>query len=96
MSIKGILFDLGNTLLYFDGRWPEVLASADRKLSDALSDAGLDLDKEAFSSDFRARLVDYHIQREVDFIKLRRMLAEGHPWDDELIHAISPQFAEAD
>ena len=29
--------------------------------------------------------------REVDFIKLRRMLAEGHPWDDELIEAILPK-----
>lgn len=29
--------------------------------------------------------------REVDFIKLRRMLAEGHPWDDELIEAIMPR-----
>jgi 6-oxo-cyclohex-1-ene-carbonyl-CoA hydrolase len=29
--------------------------------------------------------------REVDFIKLRQLLAEGHPWDDELIRAISPQ-----
>ncbi len=30
--------------------------------------------------------------REVDFIKLRQLLAEGHPWDDELIKAISPQY----
>jgi 6-oxo-cyclohex-1-ene-carbonyl-CoA hydrolase len=30
-------------------------------------------------------------KREVDFIKLRRMLAEGHPWDDELIEAILPR-----
>lgn len=29
--------------------------------------------------------------REVDFIKLRRMLSEGHPWDDELINAILPR-----
>jgi len=29
--------------------------------------------------------------REVDFIKLRRLLAEGHPWDDELIEAILPK-----
>ncbi len=29
--------------------------------------------------------------REVDFVKLRRMLAEGHPWDDELIEAIMPR-----
>jgi len=30
--------------------------------------------------------------REVDFIKLRQMLAEGHEWNDDLIRAISPQF----
>lgn len=29
--------------------------------------------------------------REVDFIKLRKMLADGHPWDDELIEAILPK-----
>ena len=34
--------------------------------------------------------------REVDFIKLRQMLAEGHPWDDELMEAISPQLAHAE
>jgi 6-oxo-cyclohex-1-ene-carbonyl-CoA hydrolase len=33
-------------------------------------------------------------RREVDFIKLRQMLAEGHPWDDELLRAISPQYAK--
>lgn len=31
-------------------------------------------------------------QREVDFVKLRQMLAEGHEWNDELIKAISPQY----
>ena len=30
--------------------------------------------------------------REVDFIKLRQLLAQGHPWDDELLRAVSPQF----
>jgi 6-oxo-cyclohex-1-ene-carbonyl-CoA hydrolase len=29
--------------------------------------------------------------REVDFIKLRLMLAEGHPWDDEMVEAILPR-----
>jgi len=32
--------------------------------------------------------------REVDFVKLRRMLAEGHAFDDELIRAISPKPRE--
>lgn len=31
-------------------------------------------------------------RREVDFIKLRQLLAAGHPWNDELLRAISPQF----
>jgi 6-oxo-cyclohex-1-ene-carbonyl-CoA hydrolase len=29
--------------------------------------------------------------REVDFIQLRKLLAAGHPWDDELIDSISRQ-----
>lgn len=33
--------------------------------------------------------------REVDFIRLRQLLAEGHPWDDELLREISPQFEHA-
>jgi 6-oxo-cyclohex-1-ene-carbonyl-CoA hydrolase len=31
-------------------------------------------------------------KREVDFIRLRQLLAEGHPWDEALLRAISPQF----
>jgi 6-oxocyclohex-1-ene-carbonyl-CoA hydrolase len=31
-------------------------------------------------------------RREVDFIRLRQLLAEGHPWDEELLRAISPQY----
>ncbi len=31
-------------------------------------------------------------RREVDFVRLRQMLAQGHPWDEELLRAISPQF----
>jgi 6-oxocyclohex-1-ene-carbonyl-CoA hydrolase len=31
-------------------------------------------------------------QREVDFIRLRQLLAQGHPWDDELLREISPQY----
>lgn len=34
--------------------------------------------------------------REVDFVKLRQLLAEGHEWNDELIKAISPQYRKRD
>lgn len=30
--------------------------------------------------------------REVDFVKLRQLLAEGHEWNEELHQTISPQF----
>jgi len=30
--------------------------------------------------------------REVDFIKVRQMLAQGHEWNDEMLKAVSPQF----
>ena len=30
--------------------------------------------------------------REIDFVKLRRLLAEGHEWNDDLHQQISPQF----
>jgi len=33
-------------------------------------------------------------QREVDFIKLRQLLAQGHPWNDDLVRAISPQYRD--
>jgi 6-oxo-cyclohex-1-ene-carbonyl-CoA hydrolase len=30
--------------------------------------------------------------REIDFVKLRQLLAEGQEWNDEMHHAISPQY----
>ena len=30
--------------------------------------------------------------REVDLVKLRQLLAEGHEWNDEMHRKISPQF----
>lgn len=35
---------------------------------------------------------EYKDKREIDFIKLRQILAEGHEWNDEMHRAISPQF----
>ena len=34
--------------------------------------------------------------REVDFIKLRQLLAQGHPWNEELIRAVSPQYQKVE
>ncbi|RMH88653.1 MAG: 6-oxocyclohex-1-ene-1-carbonyl-CoA hydratase, partial [Calditrichaeota bacterium] len=34
--------------------------------------------------------------REVDFVRLRQLLAEGHEWNDDLIREISPQYKVKD
>jgi 6-oxo-cyclohex-1-ene-carbonyl-CoA hydrolase len=51
---------------------------------------GLNMMTEA-KAGFRAFNEGPKNNREVDFIRLRQMLAEGHPWDDELLNAILPK-----
>ena len=36
MALKGLIFDLGNTLMYFDGSWSEALRVADRAMVSTL------------------------------------------------------------
>ena len=85
-EFESILFDLGSTLIYFDGDWPQVFAQADRHLMEHLVAAGLDLAGEDFIQEFRTRLTAYYEQRESEFIEhtteyvLRTLLDElGHP-----------------
>ena len=81
-----MIFDLGATLLYFDGEWPEILASSHGELFRELRAAGLALEEEAFLRDFRAQLDAYYTEREAEFIEyttlyvLRDQLARwGYP-----------------
>lgn len=83
--IRAVLLDLGNTLLYFDGNWTQVFAQADHELVLELINAGIDLDLEEFTSEFRTRLTAYYEQREAEFIEhttayvLKEVLAKfGH------------------
>ena len=85
-KIKALLFDLGDTLMYFDGAWPEVMQRADRELLAALLQSGIDLDETRFLALFRQRLNEYYEQRESEFIEyttayvLGNVLGElGHP-----------------
>lgn len=78
MRFKGILFDLGNTLLHFDGDVAEMVARADQALAASLVGSGLALDKNRFAQEFRHRLSTYHLEREVDYIErtTRRILEQ--------------------
>ncbi len=49
--IKGLIFDLGNTLMHFDGDWNEVIPSGTRALVEYLRADGIPMG-ETFGSDF--------------------------------------------
>jgi HAD superfamily hydrolase (TIGR01662 family) len=63
-----ILFDLGDTLIYFDGNWEEVFAQARQALLRSLQGAGLDLGQE-FLDDFYNRMLDYYQHRDAEFVE---------------------------
>jgi len=77
-----VLFDLGNTLIYFDGEWPAVSQQGHAVLLEQLSAAGYDLDGESFTREFQSRIENYYQQRETEFIEytttyfLRTLLGE--------------------
>ena len=82
-----LLFDLGDTLIYFSGEnWERMLAESNRQLGRRLVEAGLQLDEEAFVAAFSHRMRQYYAEREREFIEhttayiLRSLLAEwGYP-----------------
>lgn len=78
-----VLFDLGSTLIYFDGDWPEVAQEGNLALLHSLHQSGLNLDGGGFLEQFKIRLDAYFTQRETEFIEqttayiLRNLLTEG-------------------
>lgn len=85
-NFEALYFDLGGTLIFFDGDWPEVFANTIETLSKHLKESGLDIDFNRFMDDFLSRLIDYFEERESEFIEhttaylLRTTLSDwGHP-----------------
>lgn len=85
-SFDVVIFDLGSTLIWFDGVWPAVVARQHRELTRHLAALGYQIDQEEFANDFLARLTDYYRERETEFIEhtieriLRAQLTEhGYP-----------------
>lgn len=101
-SIKGILFDLGNTLLYFDNEWDQVVSELDTELVHQLNLAGIETNEQEFITLFRSRMQSYYDERESEFIEyttayiLRTSLAElGHPSisDDVIKQVLTAMYA---
>ncbi len=81
-QLEAVIFDLGGTLIFFDGDWGEVVLQGDLHLMQAVQAAGMQVDEKTFPVRFRSQLQDYYIERETEFIEyttayiLRQVLAE--------------------
>jgi 2-haloalkanoic acid dehalogenase type II len=69
LPVEAVIFDLGATLIYFDGDWEQIVTLASQELHRSLVSSGLDLEADAFMADFRARMVEYYEEREAEFIE---------------------------
>lgn len=99
---EAVLFDLGSTLIYFDGAHEQAYAKSNEALWEALKSAGLELNREQFLEDFTSRMRQYFAEREMEFIEyttayiLRTLLGEYgfHDLPDSLIQpALNARYA---
>lgn len=64
-----IFFDLGDTLIYFDGDWTKVLQRSTKCLWKNLVGAGYPLNREQFSQDFSDRMRNYYVGRNKSLVE---------------------------
>ena len=69
-QLKGVIFDLGNTLLYFNGDWNEVEEELYSELCRSLISSGYNLDEAIFLPLFRSRIQAYFKDRDLRHIEL--------------------------
>lgn len=81
-GITHILFDLGNTLVYFEGDWAWVFRKALIACASELERLGMNMEAGRFQQAFGAALQHYYQEREIDLVEsttlhlLHRTLAE--------------------
>jgi putative hydrolase of the HAD superfamily len=68
-KINAIFFDLGNTLIYFNGEFEDVLAEAEQALIDSLFMGMPGINKVEFLELFHSKLLKYYEQRQIDLIE---------------------------
>lgn len=100
LPFEVLLFDLGNTLLFFDGYWPDIFTQSHGVLIDTLINSGYKFDRSRFIEDFSARLKEYYTAREIEFIEhttgiILRDLLKKYGYDEvsyEAIHGFLDQM----
>lgn len=77
-AFDALLFDLGGTLIYFEGDKQEIIDQADQALAHALQALGFEIDPFVFINAYETRLQKYFGHRDETLIEYttRRLLAE--------------------
>lgn len=97
MNFQLVLFDLGSTLVYFQGNWDRVVHQAIHLMSEAIGQLGYSLDQAILEKEYAAALQTYYIERDIDNIEkttitlLNKVITEKFHLDlspKELIHAL--------
>lgn len=68
-KIKAVFFDLGHTLIYFDGDFSKLVEESYAVLAHKLIDAGYVLDVNSFVTRFNEKMQGYYRQRDLDLIE---------------------------
>ena len=68
--IQGIIFDLGSTLINFEGDYAQVFPDSLAAIADHLLVEGISLNRPEFISHFGQALRDYHDRRDDDHVEL--------------------------
>lgn len=83
--IKGVIFDLGNTLMYMDHDWEEVICQGSRDLAEFLAQEGFKVNPVPFADDFmslrrslRARAIEEQMEYTADYTLATLMAHLGY------------------
>lgn len=69
-KIKAVLFDLGYTLIYFQGDFSQTVFDSYLVLADHLKELGCDIDRQSFAERFSKQMNMYYQKRDVDLLEL--------------------------
>jgi len=68
-TLKGVIFDLGWTLIHFDGVWNDVLDESNRALARFLHEQGFPIEYEAFLDTYGERKLESYRKRSKDNVE---------------------------
>jgi len=83
-KIKAVFFDLGYTLIYFNGDFSQIVSDSYCLLANRLIEEGYPLDADEFARRFTEKMRTYYRQREIDLIErpvdqfVKEILADIH------------------